>query len=287
MAEMEDMVEYLAIGSMMNKVSLNIRGVYPQESRPACLPDYELVFAMADGFAAARRAPGKKLHGVLHRISRKELAELDIIEFWYVKEKVLVLPYQGAWNASKIPSVEANVYVFNPQFVSEDPEKFAENLPSERYLDILKEGAKQFGLDPAYIERFLTNSKCVPRKQMSELKCFSIPSCDIPLPKWSLEQVKEKDKQDEDIIYLALNDKVLRFDLRLPVKYTKIVRINRGKQWAFQIVSNHRYDPHYGVPEKYEDMTQEHCLYVDDIVLSSYLVGELNKRWSIVALLTP
>ena len=88
MAEMEDMVEYLAIGSMMNKVSLNIRGVFSTESRPACLPDYELGFAMADGFAAARRASGKKLHGVLHRISRKEVAELDIIKFWYVKEKV-------------------------------------------------------------------------------------------------------------------------------------------------------------------------------------------------------
>ena len=285
MAEMEDTVEYLAIGSMMNKVSLSIRGVYPKESRPACLPDYELVFAMADGFAAARRAPGKKLHGVLHRISSKELAELDIIEFWYVKEKVQVLPYQGAWDASETLSVEANVYVFDPEALSADPDKFSENPPSERYLDILKEGAKQFGLDPAFVERYLTNSKCVPRKQVTELRCFSIPSCDLPLPTWSFEQVKAKDKEDEDIIFLALNKKVLRFDLRLPVKYTKVVRLNRGKQWAFQIVSKFRYDPRFGVPATYEDMTEEHRLYVEDTVLDSYLVGELNKRWSIVALL--
>ena len=120
---------------------------------------------------------------------------------------------------------------------------------------------------------------------MSDLRCFSIPPCDLPLPTWSFEQVKAKDKEDEDIIFLALNEKVLRFDLQLTVKYAKIVRLNKGKQWAFQIVSKFRYDPHFGVPATYEDMTQEHRLYVEDTVLDSYLVGELKKRWSIVALL--
>ena len=82
MCESEDMVEYLAIGSMMNKVSLNIRGIHPTLSRPACLPGYELFFGMKDGFASVRRASGQELHGVLHRISSKELAKLDIMEIW-------------------------------------------------------------------------------------------------------------------------------------------------------------------------------------------------------------
>ena len=88
----EETVEYFAIGSMMNLVSINMRGIYPLESRSACLHDYELFFGMESGFAAARRALCSEMNGVVHRITRQELDMLNKLEVWYVKDLVEVAP---------------------------------------------------------------------------------------------------------------------------------------------------------------------------------------------------
>ena len=40
-----------------------------------------------------------------------------------------------------------------------------------------------------------------------------------------------KDQEDKDIVFLALNEKILCFDLQKP----EMIRLNRGKQWAFEI----------------------------------------------------
>ena len=72
-----DLVEYFAIGSMMNPISLSMRGLHPVESHPGVLKGYELIFVMAHGMAAARKCneekteKGKEIHGVLHRITKK------------------------------------------------------------------------------------------------------------------------------------------------------------------------------------------------------------------------
>ena len=139
-------------------------------------------------------------------------------------------PYTNGWEGSKTDSVAATMYVFNAEFLKNDPELFAENLPSERYLDIIKEGAEQFRLDPVFVERKLRNTKCVPRKEVNELRCFNIPFADDSAPIWTLDEVTAKDTENDEIVYLGLNEKVLRFDLRLlPQEYGKMVRLNRGK----------------------------------------------------------
>ena len=58
---------YFAIGSMMNKVSVNARKVYPTQSKPAEILDYELIFFGGGGMACALAAKGKSFHGVLHK----------------------------------------------------------------------------------------------------------------------------------------------------------------------------------------------------------------------------
>ena len=92
---MEDYVEYFAIGSMMNKTSLAMRDLRPAKSRPAFLKDFELIFGTKGGMAAARPGLGCEMHGVVHRITKWELAGLDKIELLYVKEKVEVFVYDG------------------------------------------------------------------------------------------------------------------------------------------------------------------------------------------------
>jgi len=271
-------VEYLAIGSMMNKTSLNMRGIFPSESRAAGLKDYELFFGMANGFAAARHVPGSEMHGVLHRISREELDMLDRIEVWYIRDLVDVVPYNGD---IKLPAVKAFVYVFDPKSVENNPEQFAENPPKERYLEILLEGAKYFGLDRTFIENNLENVKFVPRKPLSELRIFKLP--EDSLPTWTFEEMKEKDEENVEIVYVALKNKIVRFDLTGVIEHTHILKRDRGTRWAHEIASKYMYDPMFGVPRLVGDMTDEHHRYVEDMVLDSLIIGEVNKRWTVVA----
>jgi len=53
----------------MNPVSINSRGVFPEESLPAELLDYEITFFGNLGMACAEPAKGKSFHGVLHKVS--------------------------------------------------------------------------------------------------------------------------------------------------------------------------------------------------------------------------
>ena len=86
-------VEYFAIGSMMNPVSLRMRDVNPIKSRPGILKGYELIFVTVNGWAAARqcksniRQASAEIHGVLHTITRDSMNELDKLESSYVKGK--------------------------------------------------------------------------------------------------------------------------------------------------------------------------------------------------------
>ena len=164
-----DFVEYFAIGSMMNPISLKMRGLKPLKSRPGILKDYELIFVMAHGMAAARKVDSvqndnkKSIHGVLHQVTRAEMDILSKSESTYVKEEnVIIQTYRSEKdrtekhvskdiekfsNLNGCEKVEAVVYVLNNDIVATDPERFSENLPSERYIDVLKNGAQYHGLD--------------------------------------------------------------------------------------------------------------------------------------------
>lgn len=164
-----EFVEYFAIGSMMNPISLRMRGLNPVKSRPGILRDYELIFVMTNGMAAARKFDESKhndrkcIHGVLHRVSRPEMDILSKSESTYVIEKnVIIETYKckneqvetdGNKNKDYLTNkddketVSAFVYVLNDEIVKTDPERFSENPPGERYIDILKGGAEYYGLD--------------------------------------------------------------------------------------------------------------------------------------------
>ena len=147
-----------------------MRGLNPTRSRPGILKNYELIFVMTNGMAAARACDSSEIHGVLHRVTRAELDMLDKIESNYViGKKVSIQLYNSEEQKnithdpndkekqchdileksrnSWVTDVEGNVYVLNAQIVLKDPEKFSINLPNERYIDILKGGARHYGLN--------------------------------------------------------------------------------------------------------------------------------------------
>ena len=77
------MVWYFAIGSMINNVGLNARGIVPKKSIPAEILDFELIFFSSNGVACALQKPGKSFHGVLHLCTDEEMKTLDKIELSY------------------------------------------------------------------------------------------------------------------------------------------------------------------------------------------------------------
>ena len=63
--------------------------------------------------------------------------------------------------------VKAVVYVFSPEQIAREPERFSLARPGARYLEVLQEGAAQFGLEEEYMRTQLGTLR--PRLQTSNL----------------------------------------------------------------------------------------------------------------------
>jgi len=275
---------------MMNKTSLSMRDLHPTKSRPACLKDFELIFGMKYGMAAAKQAAGQEIHGVVHRITKKELGILDKIETWYIREKVEIFAYEGLMPRNS-QGTEAYVYVFNPEFVRKDPDLFQEHPPNARYIEILIEGAKVHGVEKDYVSKTLESIQCIPRKTKSELKTLKQHKKERSkeptiLPSWSMEELKQKDDENPDTVVLALNQNILQLDISEPCAHREILQTNRGTQLAFVIAGTWIYEPKFGVPASYEDMSMDHCGAVEDWFIEFFLVGDMAESWDIVAQLS-
>ena len=103
------------------------------------------------------------------------------------------------------------------------------------------------------------------------------------VPTWTMKQVSEKDKENPDIIYTALNTNILRLDITEPCAQRGILETSRGEQLAYMIAGKWIYDPLYGVPDSYEDMCEDQCLAVEDWFIEFFLVGDMENRWAVVA----
>ncbi len=67
---------YFAIGSMINNVSLSLRGIKPSASFPGVVHDWELKFMGEGGMGTIEEKKGAFLHGVLHVVSKSEMEQL-------------------------------------------------------------------------------------------------------------------------------------------------------------------------------------------------------------------
>lgn len=138
-----DTVRYFAFGAnMARRVLVRRRRIHPLDSVPARLDDHALRFSLRGlpfvepAFATIVPAPGESMFGVLHTLTKPDLARLDRIEASYDRVDVVVTTSDGP--------VPATAYRAR-RFVAERP-------PSRRYLHLLIEGAKEHGLPDAWIE---------------------------------------------------------------------------------------------------------------------------------------
>lgn len=142
------MIYYFGYGSNMNLISLKAKGVTPHLCIPSVLEGWRLTFSVPDffkiegGTGNIEPEPGHIVHGVLYQCDQKDLASLDEIEalgICYERKKLVVRNYQGE-------TFQAFVYIGIKSRMENH------HKPSQRYLNILIQGATKSGLDPSYIE---------------------------------------------------------------------------------------------------------------------------------------
>ncbi|MEM7543523.1 MAG: gamma-glutamylcyclotransferase family protein [Pseudomonadota bacterium] len=136
------MFNYFGYGSNMRRASLASKGVHADSVEPATLENWRLTFNIGHPFefegnvANVEPAPGAVVHGALYRFSPACLDSLDRYEgygVFYDRHDLEIVTYTGT-------RTNALVYVGTPRVV------VADGRPSERYRNILLQGARELKL---------------------------------------------------------------------------------------------------------------------------------------------
>ena len=162
-ADSEGFVWNFAFGANMNPLSfIKRRGINPVVSVPGRLKNWQLTFDIRGFpffepvFGNIQHRSGCELHGVLHKISIEDFWTLQrteggggVAKRGYYPILLPVTAYDGqrimAWALKSYPATEMN----NEEYGV---------LPSERYLTLLRNGARHYKLDANYI-RYLDSLK--------------------------------------------------------------------------------------------------------------------------------
>lgn len=173
---------YFAYGSNVNtKIMNGTRGITPSASYPAVLPGYELVFNVPGipfiepAFASVRRVVGKtadapskgrfarfatETHGVAYVVTDEQWRTILRTETSYVRQDVTLerfvpassglvdgdAPGRQLERETNGPAPPQQIFATTLVFADADVGGVA-LLPSARYLDLLREGADEWGLD--------------------------------------------------------------------------------------------------------------------------------------------
>jgi len=100
---------------------------------------------------------------------------LDRIEAAYERLPATAVDYDGN-------EIKCSVYSQNAEFFK-SPDRANDKPPMERYLDLMAEGAKHFGIKQEYIDWILNHEK-QPRKKPEEFDKYEVPE---GLPTWTIE----------------------------------------------------------------------------------------------------
>jgi hypothetical protein len=145
---MENQITYAAYGTNISVAQMAVRFPDARVYGRAELRDHELVFRGSSGSAVATVEPreGGAVPVLLWRLSRRDGRALDIYENWPVLRQKAVLEVQ--MNSRTVP---ATVYIMTPGYPS--------GRPAQHYCDILAEGYRTCGFNPAVLEAALARSQ--------------------------------------------------------------------------------------------------------------------------------
>jgi hypothetical protein len=265
-------VLYFAIGSMMNPISMKARGICPKYSKPGEILDHEFRFFGPQGMAEAIPCQGKSFHGVLHCITQADVDELNKIEVTYDFSPCSVKLYDG--------QILSNCYVYVLNAEKRGMIACMTSYPpSERYLEILIEGCRYYGVAESYID-FLSQHPKIPRKLPSEYRSLDIPA---GLSCWTMEQVAEGIGVDGKPLYMALNGKVIEYVGKAADFFLSKIYLETAGKHLEIAVSMRAYEPKYGFFERIEDFTREHARFIEEMHIQ-LIVGH-EHLFRVVALI--
>lgn len=264
--EEEKLVWYFAIGSMMNNFALNYRGIFPVESKPAEILDFEITFFSKLGMACADPKQGTSFHGVLHKVSEKQMEILDKIEGIYTRIPSKAKTYDGE--------------IINCTIYSDPVGKIDhsnDRPPTERYIDIMVEGATKHGVKKEYVD-WLRNIEQQPRKKMHEFNVFALPE---NAPTMTFEEVQKGDGEDGRPVLTAVNGKVLEVkahsDDPMHNETLKWCKENLAGKHAETTMCFMLYDPKFGAHEKIEDIHPEQTCSIEDTLFAIDVMRAIAK----------
>ena len=144
---MENQITYAAYGTNISVAQMAVRFPDARVYGRAELRGYELVFRGPSGSAVATVEPreGGAVPVLLWRLSQRDGRALDIFENWPVLREKKILEVQ--MNSRAVP---ATVYIMT--------QGYQPGRPAQHYCDILAEGYRTCGFDPAVLEAALVRS---------------------------------------------------------------------------------------------------------------------------------
>ncbi|OQR95641.1 kinesin [Thraustotheca clavata] len=264
-------VWYFAIGSMMNPISLQNRGLNPIKSLPAEVLDYRLGFFGLGGMAEAIPSIGSSFHGVLHKMSFEDMKNLDEMESQYIRVPAKARLYNGE-------CIEATVYC---QDLVKVPMDEVNNPPNERYIEIMILGCEYYGVSKSHIN-YLKSVPFIPRRKPIDFVQFQIPP---NTPTFNAEQLKTGTGINGNPLLLSLNGKVFEY-----IGDTSFFLYKHYLRMAGGPIETHLsrmiQDAKYGCPNTLENFTREHCAYLEDFTMQAFpdkfkVVGIIPQAYSV------
>jgi len=260
----DETVYYFGYGSNMSSRTLQRRKVTPKNSQAAKLVGYKLAFTLEGATSVEPRFcniepdPNKSVHGVLHEITPKQMAQLYREEGdgkAYKKEPVEVITYLRK-------KVKAYAFILP----LDHPNRKEESAPSKRYLGLLIHGAEESGVDVEYLNYLRTiQTAPLPQLDLTEELTTKIKQKSFDI----------KDIENKQNSFLAVRGIVMDFS-----GDTTYIANWLGRKDATLQIACFVCDQNCPAPKSYSELTRAQIEYVDAFTASLIekfpVVGELE-----------
>ncbi|CAF1205105.1 unnamed protein product [Rotaria sp. Silwood1] len=254
---------YLAIGSMINPISLYLRDLTPVISYPAKCPNYRLVFRDC-GMADIQFCEDEEFHGVVHLLPIKQMFYLDQLEHMYKRITVDINDYQECSH---------HVYVYKMNLIGQEERPI--NIPSERYLDLIVKGCEHFGVNSVYINRLKYEQPVIPRKLPTTYETIN----NIPDNIYYTDEdlLKHNGKDPMFSLWISVNGKILEYtglpsndhpDYENQKQFYEFVLSHFAGREVTHAISKAWYEPMYKLPLDDDDLCDEHRALAEDMCVS-------------------
>ena len=271
---------YMAIGSMINPISLYLRDIIPVLSYPATCMDHNVVYRGQMGMANLEACPSGTFDGVVHLLTKEQMVRLDEIEAFYNRVPVTCRNYQ---NQSQV------AYAYQAKH-NNQPIGF----PHERYLDIIIKGCEYYQVRPEYIARVRAEQPVIPRTAPAEFRSFT----DMPADAlYSLEDLQRHNGDDPSLpLWVSINGKILEYlgvppadhpEYEVQKRFQAFVRERFAGREVSGTMAKTLYEPMYKLPLNDDDISDEHRAHLENHYFEMLNSPQNKNFWKPIGRLRP